>query len=188
MDVCGRSSGAQHLVRLITDRDDQVRRLHLGYGRRPGALKRKTASRDCPDGPRVHLLGRSGAAAHSCYSDLSVVPERRGKLRAGGVLGTHKHDPAYSDHSSDTKRCDGRRNEFDVPPATVTLRRDPLDEIEVFKYREMVGEQVRVDAEDRPKLRRSAVRQHELVDDAKAVGVAKSSVQGRPFCESLTAY
>ena len=58
-------------------------------------------SRRRPDRPRVHLLGRSGPAAHSCHSDITAVPEHRSELRAGSVLGANEHHAADSNHSSD---------------------------------------------------------------------------------------
>jgi hypothetical protein len=133
----------------------------------------------------MHTSARLHSAADGWHIGPEMIPESRGELRPGDVLGADEHDPTDLQGTPEAEIGEDGWDETHVTAPSVALGTDPFHEAQPLQDAEMVSQQVGVDAQGGGKLGGSAVRHHELVDDEQAVRVSECRVQPCTFLKSV---
>jgi len=168
-------------VSLIANGDDQYGLLGVESLKwsGPGILQVDAYSLSGSDGPRMDARSGSSAGRIGRYL-VALVPRAGRKLRSSGVRGADEEDPPDAQDERLGQALEGCSAKPQVASSFVAVRRESLHEADIVEHLKVVRHEVRPQAQHLRQLGRRAIREHELVDDAEAIGIGESCVQPRP--------
>jgi hypothetical protein len=168
-------------VGTVANGDDQIGRTSdVIEGTRSRSAQVEAGTGSGPDGFGVDARRRLGPGAGG--DDLMAgVPQGDGELGAGRVGRTDEEDAVGGQAAGGlTGQGQPVRHEPEVPSAAVPGRGHSFDETGPLEHAQMVGQQVRLDAEPLKEIGGRAIRDGELVDDRQPVSVRQRSMDGHP--------
>ena len=174
--------GVELLVGLVADRDHQSRQPSTSRGVR-GRLRqvepRPSRSRH---GAGMHPLGRMGAGRRRPVGRWSAARGRQ-RVGCGPSWRCTRTTPDRPGLPAGAEALEGG-GQMDVTSATIAARSGPLDQADVLEDVEVVGEQVRFEAEQAAQLDRGPVRHRQLVGDRQPGRVAERGMPRRTHLQA----